>query len=129
LGLVYRFRGSVQYDHGRKYSSVQDGMALKELRVLHFVPNVFQRRLCKAHLYGETSSNKATSIPTRIQLLIVSFPVGQVFKLMNLWGPNLFKSVHILNLGLLYISLMSIVCPVLVRTIQILYLWLQSDIP
>lgn len=34
----------------------------------------------------------------------------------------------IFNLGLFYLSLMLIPCCVSVRTIQILYLWLQSDI-
>jgi hypothetical protein len=37
LGLAYRFWGSVQYYHGRKHGSVQAGMVLEELRVLHLV--------------------------------------------------------------------------------------------
>jgi hypothetical protein len=36
LGLVYKFRGSVHYRHGRKHDRVQADMVLgKELRVLH----------------------------------------------------------------------------------------------
>jgi hypothetical protein len=37
LGLVYTFRGSVHYHHGRKYGSTQAGMVLEELSlsVLH----------------------------------------------------------------------------------------------
>jgi hypothetical protein len=37
LGLVYRFRSSVHYHQGRKHGSIQAGMALEELRVLHLV--------------------------------------------------------------------------------------------
>ena len=33
--LVYTFRGSVHYQHGRKHGSVQVVMVLEELRVLH----------------------------------------------------------------------------------------------
>jgi hypothetical protein len=35
LKLAYRFRVSVHYHHGEKYGSIQAGMALEELRVLH----------------------------------------------------------------------------------------------
>ena len=39
LGLVYKFRGSVHYRHGRKHDRVQADMVLgKELRVLHLDP-------------------------------------------------------------------------------------------
>jgi hypothetical protein len=36
LGLAHRFRGSVHY-HGGKHGSIQAGMVLEELRVLHLV--------------------------------------------------------------------------------------------
>jgi hypothetical protein len=37
LELSYRFRGLVHYYHGGKRGSIQAGMALEELRVLHLV--------------------------------------------------------------------------------------------
>ena len=63
LGLAYRFRGSVHYSHGWKHESVQEGMVLEELRVLHLVLKVNRRRLAfrqlgdsslKAHTYSDT---------------------------------------------------------------------------
>jgi hypothetical protein len=36
LGLVYRFRGIVNYHHGRKHGGMQANMVLeKELKILH----------------------------------------------------------------------------------------------
>jgi hypothetical protein len=40
----YRFRGSVYYQGG-KHDSIQAGMVLEELRVLHLVPKANRRRL------------------------------------------------------------------------------------
>ena len=34
-GLAYSFTGSVHYHHGGKHGSIQAGMVLEELRVLH----------------------------------------------------------------------------------------------
>jgi len=50
--LAYRFRGSVHY-HGRKYGSVQAGMAQEKLRVLYLVK---QEKLTPMWL-GEGSQN------------------------------------------------------------------------
>jgi hypothetical protein len=36
-GLAYKFRESVHYYYGKKNGSVQAGVALEELRVLHLV--------------------------------------------------------------------------------------------
>lgn len=38
-----------------------------------------------------TPSSKATPTPTRAHLLIVPLSMGQAFKHMNVWGPNLLK--------------------------------------
>jgi hypothetical protein len=38
LGLAYRFKGSVYYNHGRKHGSIQADMGLEELRALHLDP-------------------------------------------------------------------------------------------
>jgi hypothetical protein len=35
LGLAYRFTGLVHYCHVQKHGSVQAGMVVEELRVLH----------------------------------------------------------------------------------------------
>jgi hypothetical protein len=35
LRLAYMFRDSVCYNHGRNYGSIQVGMVLDELRILH----------------------------------------------------------------------------------------------
>jgi hypothetical protein len=49
LGLVYSFRGSVHYHHGRKHGGVQADILLeKELRVLHFDPKVAEGH-CVSH--------------------------------------------------------------------------------
>ena len=45
LGLAYRFRGSVHYHHGGKHGSVQAGMVLEELRVLHLDPKAEEEDL------------------------------------------------------------------------------------
>jgi hypothetical protein len=52
LGLAYRFRGSVHYHHGRKHGSIQAGMELKELRVLHVVAKAKRRRLLSSRQLG-----------------------------------------------------------------------------
>ena len=80
---------------------------LEELRVLHLDTMAGGRRLSLLHwvelehriskLYPHTvhtSSNKTAPIPTRPHLLIVSLPVAQAFKHINLWGPNLFKPLQ-----------------------------------
>lgn len=38
LGLASRFRGSVHYLYGGKHGSIQEGMALEEVRVLFLIP-------------------------------------------------------------------------------------------
>ena len=43
MGLAYRFRGLVHYHHGMKHGSIQAGMALEELRVLHLDPTSQQK--------------------------------------------------------------------------------------
>ena len=46
MGLVYSFRGLVDYFNGKKHDSVQAAMVLeKELRVLHLDLKVARRRL------------------------------------------------------------------------------------
>ena len=72
-------------------------MVLEEPRVLHLDPKVARRRLefhtgrslsigsLEAHLHSDIFP------PTRPYLLIVPLLMGQAFKHMNLWGPNLFK--------------------------------------
>jgi hypothetical protein len=95
LELVYIFRGSVHYHHGRKHGSVQVGMLWEELRVLHLVPKANRRRLTSRKLGGRsqnqpqqwhTSFNKATPTLTRPHLLIVP-----------LLGPSIFKPPHHLS--------------------------------
>jgi hypothetical protein len=62
LYLVYRFRDSVHYHHGKKHSSIQADMALEEMRVLHLPPKEARSRVSsgreeeglKTHLQGET---------------------------------------------------------------------------
>ena len=44
LDLVYRFRVSVHYHHGRKHGSIQACMALEAPRVLHFNLKVTRNR-------------------------------------------------------------------------------------
>jgi hypothetical protein len=43
LGLAYSFRGSVHHHHDEKHGSIQAGMVLKELRILHLVPKANRR--------------------------------------------------------------------------------------
>jgi hypothetical protein len=40
--------GSVHYHHGRKHGSIQAGMGLEELRVLHHVPQGTRRKLASS---------------------------------------------------------------------------------
>jgi hypothetical protein len=56
LELAYRFRGSVHYHHGRKHGSIQAGMTLEELRVIHLVLKANRRRLASKQL-GEGSQS------------------------------------------------------------------------
>jgi hypothetical protein len=37
----------VHYHQGRKHGSIQAGMALKDLRVLHFVPKTNRRKMAR----------------------------------------------------------------------------------
>ena len=50
LGLAYRFRGSVHYHHGGKHGSMQAGMVLEKLSVLHLdlTTNQMWRRDCSS---------------------------------------------------------------------------------
>ena len=50
LVLAYRFRGLVHYHHGRKHGSVQAGMVLEDLRVLHLVPKTSRKGLASRQL-------------------------------------------------------------------------------
>jgi hypothetical protein len=36
MGIAYRFRGSVHYQ-GREHGSIQAGIVLEELRILHLI--------------------------------------------------------------------------------------------
>jgi hypothetical protein len=61
LGLAYRFRGSVYYHQGRKHGSVQSGMVLEELRVLHLVLKA-NRRLASRKLRGRPWSGLQSKV-------------------------------------------------------------------
>jgi hypothetical protein len=52
LGLAYKYRGLIYYHQGRKHGSIQAGMLLEELRVLHPVSKANKRRLTPQHLGG-----------------------------------------------------------------------------
>jgi hypothetical protein len=47
LGLTYRFSDSVHYHHGEKHGTVQTGMVLEDLRVLHLYPKEAKSRIMK----------------------------------------------------------------------------------
>jgi hypothetical protein len=68
----------IHYHQGRKHGSIQEGMALEELRVLHLVPKPNRSRLggrsFKVYLHSDILP------PTRSYLLIVPLP-----------GPNILK--------------------------------------
>jgi len=88
LGLAYRFRSSVYYHHGERHYSIQTGMELEDLRVLHLilkktkaVSQTARRRVSKPTPTVTESSIKATPTPTRPHLLIVAFPRPSIFKL------------------------------------------------
>jgi hypothetical protein len=49
-GLAYRFRGSIHYHQGGEHGSIQAGMGLEELRVLHLVPKADSRILMSRQL-------------------------------------------------------------------------------
>lgn len=53
-----RFRGSVHYPHGRKPGSVQAGLALEELRILHLVSKGKQEKT------GSGAARRRVSKPT-----------------------------------------------------------------
>jgi hypothetical protein len=87
LGLAYKFRDSVIYHHGRKHGSIQAGMVLEDLRVLH-LDKAVARRDCligsqedglKAHPHSDTLP------PTRPHLLIVPLPGPSIFKPQQGW--------------------------------------------
>lgn len=46
------FRGSLHYQNGRRPGSVQEGMALEELRILHLVGKANMRRLLSSKQLG-----------------------------------------------------------------------------
>ena len=78
LELAYRFRVPIYYHHGRKHGSIQAGMVLEELRVLHLHPKA-RSRLSHRHLGGGFSKltlqsntlppTKNIPTPTRPHLL------------------------------------------------------------
>ena len=77
LGLVYRFRGSVHYHHGRKHGRIQTYMVLEETRVLHLHRKEARNKLSPTWLGGRsqnpppqwhTFSNKATPPNSAIPL-------------------------------------------------------------
>jgi hypothetical protein len=45
LGLTYRFKGSFYYYQGGKHGSIQAGMVLGKLRLLHLIPKADRKRL------------------------------------------------------------------------------------
>ena len=81
-------------------------MVVEEPRVLHLNPKAARKRLKFYTAWGlsiETSkptpmvthfSNKATPTPTRPHFLMLTINMGQEFKPMSIWVPNLFKSPH-----------------------------------
>ena len=66
-----------------KNSSIQAGMEVEELRVLHLVPKTNKRRLTSRELGRrslEAHPDSDTFPPTRPQLLIVPFSGPSIFK-------------------------------------------------
>jgi hypothetical protein len=56
LGLAYWLWGSIHYHHGGKHGSIQAGMVLKELKVLHLVLKASRKRLAPMWLGGGSQS-------------------------------------------------------------------------
>ena len=86
MGLAYRFRGLVHYHHGMKHGSIQAGMALEELRVLHLDPKADRRRLAKPistviYFFQQAHTYFNKNIPPK-----VSLSVEQAFKHMIYGG-------------------------------------------
>jgi hypothetical protein len=83
LGLAYQLKGSVHYHQGRKHGSIQTGMALEELKVLHLVLKSKQEKT-SSHMTRRRVSNPTpksdTLLPTRPHLLIVPLPGASIFK-------------------------------------------------
>jgi hypothetical protein len=95
--MAYSFRGLVNYHHDEKHGSIQADMVLqKELIALYpdlkAVRRLFPRQTrggsgSLRHIYIRlqrplstvTHSNKDTSSPKRVHLLIVAFPMGQEY--------------------------------------------------
>ena len=91
MELAYRLRGSVHYHYGRKHGSIQAGMVLELLRVLHLHPKAARRRVLKP-TPTVTPSNKAipTSRPCLLQGHIHSIRPHLI--IVTLLGPRIFKS-------------------------------------
>jgi len=92
--LAYSFRGSVHHHHGRKHDSVLADMVLAELRVLDLQAAEGTVTLDEAYTYVwdlKTRLPGDTPPPTRPHLLIVSLPMGQTFKHINLRGQTYSK--------------------------------------
>ena len=80
--LAYSFRGSVSYHHGGEHGGLQTVMVLEnQLQTLHLagnrkstemLGNILSIGNLKACPHSDTFSNKATAIPTKPHLLIVS---------------------------------------------------------
>jgi hypothetical protein len=56
--LSYSFKGSVHYHHSRKHGSVQAGVVLNELRVLHLDLKAARKRLSPHWVELEHRSSK-----------------------------------------------------------------------
>ena len=60
ISLAYWFWDSVHYHNSGKHGSIQAGMVLEELRVLHLVPKAKRRRLISRQLGGGSQSPSPT---------------------------------------------------------------------
>ena len=89
MALAYRLRHLVQYHQDRKHGSIQAGLVLEELRVLHLVLKANRWTPASRQLGGgsqspspqwHSSSNEATPTPIKLHILIVP-----------LLGPSIFK--------------------------------------
>jgi hypothetical protein len=87
LGLVYHFRSSVHYHHGRKRGSIYVDMVLEELRILHSIPKELETdclfhtgwRLSIGGNFQSPTPNSDTLPPMRPHLLIVLLLMGQAW--------------------------------------------------
>lgn len=86
LGWLTRFRGSVHSPHGRKPGSVQAGLALEELRILHLVSKGKQEKTGSGAARRRVS--KPTPTVTHSNKDTLSNSVGQVLKHMSLRGQT-----------------------------------------